>query len=338
MVNECSSGQVQPACAICGHGTGNTTFAVREMFLGLREQFHYILCGKCGCLQAADAPADLTKYYPPSYTFPRWTETIGDSRWKHFLRHQRARHCLKGGSPIGWLLVQLRGRPSVKIFTNPKPYEWLKRCGVGFDADILDVGCGNGELLVYLRRDGFSRTAGVDLFAGVDLQYIDGVTVHKTDIFGVAGAFDLVMMHHSFEHMARPREVLKRVAELLKPKGMCLIRIPVCGGLAWRQYGVNWAQIDAPRHQFLHTPASMRILAEAAGLEIWHEAYDSTDFQFWASEQYVRDISLFDPRSRAVDPSTKLFSPQEIEEFKRHAAELNVKGDGDMACFYLRKR
>jgi hypothetical protein len=32
-----------------------------------------------------------------------------------------------------------------------------------------------------------------------------------------------------------------------------------------------------------------------------------------------------------------MFYPEQIEEFRRAAAELNRQGDGDSACFYLQR-
>lgn len=57
------------------------------------------------------------------------------------------------------------------------------------------------------------------------------------------------MFHHSFEHIADPFETLCSVRRLLS-SGTCLIRIPIVDSWAWENYGVNWIQIDAPRHFF----------------------------------------------------------------------------------------
>jgi hypothetical protein len=37
------------------------------MQLGLREEFEYFECSKCGCLQIEEVPLDLSKYYPDNY-------------------------------------------------------------------------------------------------------------------------------------------------------------------------------------------------------------------------------------------------------------------------------
>src|SRR5690606_13797018 len=147
--------------------------------------------------------------------------------------------------------------------------------------------------------------------------------------------FDLVMLHHSFEHMPDPAETLRHVHRLLKPGRAALVRIPVADSWAWRHYGADWVQLDAPRHLFLHTRRSIALLAARAGLEVERVVHDSTAFQFWGSEQYREGIPLRHARSYARNPSGSAFTAAEIREFEQRAAELNARGEGDQAAFYL---
>src|SRR5919198_5479412 len=50
-------------CQICGNHANNIDYKVKEMMLGLREEFTYFLCGKCRCLQIRDLPENMKKYY-----------------------------------------------------------------------------------------------------------------------------------------------------------------------------------------------------------------------------------------------------------------------------------
>ncbi len=86
----------------------------------------------------------------------------------------------------------------------------------------------------------------------------------------------------------------------------------------------------------LHTERSMRTIAERAGFIVTHVEYDSSEFQFWGSEQYRRDVPLHDSRSCHKNPEHPLFTPDEMESFRSRARELNARGDGDQACFYMR--
>ena len=327
--------QIGP-CSICHNVSGNKTFAAREMMFGYRDKFDYLECNSCGCLQLQCSPKDLERYYPSNY-FPNPRLASKRASLKSFLRRQRAKYCLEGSGLLGRLLVKKWGRPKSSIFGRPDYYQWLARCGIGFSSKILEVGCGSGVLLLQMQDDGFTDLTGVDPFIDETVTHSEVLRILKDEIYNLSGAFDLIMLHHTFEHMPEPAKVLQQLHRLLNHERYVLIRIPVAGSFAYRTYGANWAQLDAPRHLFLHTLKSMEILANDAGFEIADVVFDSDDFQFWASQQYMRDIPLKDRNSYAVNPERSLFSREQINTFKERASELNAKNDGDSACFYLFK-
>lgn len=98
---------------------------------------------------------------------------------------------------------------------------------------------------------------------------------------------------------------------------------------AWENYKTHRVQIDAPRHFFLHTTRSFEVLAEKAGLKIWDIVFDSTEMQFWGSEQYARGIPYMAENSYLVNPKKSIFSAREIKRFRKMAQDLNVKKQGD---------
>ena len=111
-----------------------------------------------------------------------------------------------------------------------------------------------------------------------------------------------------------------------------MIRIPIASSYAWRTYGVNWVQLDPPRHLFLHTVKSMSFSAEKAGLEVKDVFYDSGTLQFTGSERYSKNIPLMDKSGDT------LFSEAELANFQRQADKLNKEKQGDQAGFYLYKQ
>jgi len=113
--------------------------------------------------------------------------------------------------------------------------------------------------------------------------------------------------------------------------------MPIKTEYVWNQYGVNWVQIDAPRHFFIHTLQSFTYLAKMAGLAIEDIVFDSTEFLFWSSEQYKRGIPLNAENSYFVNPKKSIFTKEQIKKFRKMAEELNRNRQGDQAAFYLRK-
>ena len=213
----------------------------------------------------------------------------------------------------------------------------IKPTNIDFNSSILDVGSGAGLRLISLARDGFNNITGIDPFIEKDIFYNNGVKIFKKDIYSFNGSFDMVMLNHAFEHMPNPDKVLAEIYRILKPGAIALIRIPIADSYSWKKYGINWVALDPPRHLHLLTPKSMQILAKKTGFEVVEILYDSDYYQFWGSEQYAADIPMRSDKSFYENPSNSIFSMQQIKDFKMKAIELNEKGEGDAACFYLKK-
>lgn len=316
-----------PSCRICHNASGNRNYRFREMMFGTGDAFDYFQCANCGCLQIGEIPENLFAHYSDEYYSFLRPDVLFDNRIKAYFKHKRARFCLEEAG--------LFGRVFLKIYRPPDYFDWLRRVGAEFESAILDVGCGSGHLLVRMKKDGFQNLTGIDAFLNEDVDYENGVKLFKKGLSEIDGRFDFIMLHHSFEHMADPRGAIQALHRLAKPGRFVLIRIPVASSHAWETYRENWVQLDVPRHLFLHTAKSMTLLAERSGFTLAETVYDSTDFQFWGSEQYRRGIPLRGERSFAENPRNSIFSKKDIDDFKARAAALNEKQMGDQACFYL---
>lgn len=205
----------------------------------------------------------------------------------------------------------------------------MRRFGIALDSPVLDVGCGPGKFLRYLSTVGFRNLAGIDPFLAEDVTLPGGIRLMRREIGEVDGAYDLILANHSLEHMPDQGAAISAISRLLSPSGVAVVRIPTVSSYAWEHYGVDWVQFDAPRHLYLHSRESFRILVERHGLQLVDIRDDSTEFQFWGSEQYRRGIPLRSPESFLVHRGSSLFSREEMETFRRRAEELNREGRGD---------
>jgi len=304
-------------CKICGNSLGNQPMIVREMMYNFRDKFVYFKCSSCGCLQITEPPENLTKYYPADKYYP-YHSKIGKKKNKfaNIIKRLLAESYRKGFIP-SW-------------FPYIKDSRLLFLKNVEKTAAILDVGCGDGEHLRQMLLWGYKNQAGIDPFIESDISYPSGVKIYKQEIYDHKGEYSFIMMHHSFEHMDRPLDVLKECYRLLVPNGQLLVRIPVSDCFAYRKYGVNWFQLDAPRHFFLHTTKSISILADAAGFDIEKITYDSSGYELIMSEKYSRS-GTSDSYNFNISSKTK-------KMFQKQAKQLNILQDGDQACFTLKKR
>lgn len=308
-------------CNICQNTQNNTPYLGREMMFGTRDEFAYFKCPVCSCLQLAQKPESLDKYYPENYYSYQSVKRHAFDPITNFLIRASINLQIDKILPVYYLSKKYKTYHQLSQL-------WLQQ--VNKNASILDIGCGKGHLLQLLDNYGFKNLTGIDSFIDKDTSYDNGINIYKKEIYDVDQQFDFVMLHHSLEHMPEPHRVFAQLAKIVSDNGTILIRIPVIDGHAWRKYQMNWFQVDAPRHLFIHSVTSINMLAEKHGFRIESIKYDSTHSQFLNSEQYLRNI----PLSEMPRHSNRI----ERHAFKKKTRELNTQHDGDQACFILKKK
>lgn len=315
------------SCRICGSEGEHTVHPIREMMYGSRESFDYVTCNHCGCLQIHDIPDDLARHYPPDYYSqqPRREPHAPSGLKGQLMRWYCRSATLRPHSVAGRALRRLLPVPGDLSAVG----EYLSEARLRHASEpILDVGCGASPyLLAAMRRCGFDAVEGIDPFIQGDLRY-EGIPVHRRTIDRMQGEYGMVMFHHSLEHVPDPVATLREAARLLRPGATCLVRIPVMGTYLWRRFGVNWVELDAPRHLHLFTVKSLTLLAERVGFKLRKVVFDSEPWELSASMQYEMGIPL---RSE----SKPVFSASDLQEFRNQTAELNRMSDGGRARFYL---
>jgi len=318
--------KISTKCDICGNNCEHQVFHIKEMMWGTGEEFKYAKCSFCGSLKLVDVIEDMSKFYPSGYYSYK---TTASSRLKNYFKKARAKATFGHNTLLGRLLIRLFG-------VTPFAY-WIKDLKLKVTDPILDVGCGSGFVLKDMSDVGFTNLLGIDPYIKSRKIQMNNITILKNTIYQIDGIFKLIMFNHSLEHIYNPLSTLKRANALLTPDGNLLIRIPVIDSYAWEKYQTNWVQLDAPRHYFIPSNEGLRILASRAGLKVTKIKFDSNEFQFWGSEQYLKGIPLESRNSFIKNPKNSIFTKQEIKFFKDQAKKLNETGMGDQACYYLEK-
>ncbi len=327
--DDVSSAPATTGCPFCGRASGHIVHPALEMMFGTRAQFDYAECPECGSIWLLDPPPSMTPFYPPGYyAFSEPEPSHAEPARCEQLRRLGLQAFLRSSILARVLLGARRDLP-----------RWTSLLtGTDVKADaVLDVGSAIGHRLQTLRRHGFRRLTGTDEHLPGQSATDNGMGLLAAALGRLSGPFDVILFHHSLEHIEDPVGVLRTVDRLLAPGGTVVIRVPLAGSFAWRSYQSHWVQLDAPRHLFLPTPAAVELLAAEVGFAVVKVVYDSTSFQFWGSEQYQRGIPLTDPCSYQLNPAGSPFSSAEIEDFERRAERLNANHDGDQAAFALRR-
>ena len=297
-------------CDICG-GSGGVSHTFREMMFGTRDEFPYWECSTCGCLRIVKGPERLSDYYPDDYySFNAELSPMDKLLYRAYFKAPR--------------LGQYMRRVVKDLFFADQKFQSVVDAKPGRRSRILDVGCGAGKMVVVLRGIGYNAH-GVDPFLKQPSPYL-----HQSSLDDMEGGWDLIMFHHALEHMEDHVKVLRTALGKLNPGGACLVRIPIAGW-AWKHYGRDWVQLDAPRHLVIHTPESFQKAARQAGFGTPKVTFDSSVFQFFGSELYQRDIPLSE-----MERQWPLVPKADKNRYIAHAIELNQQQTGDQASFLMR--
>jgi 2-polyprenyl-3-methyl-5-hydroxy-6-metoxy-1,4-benzoquinol methylase len=136
---------------------------------------------------------------------------------------------------------------------------------------LLDVGCGNGRLLLMMRSAGWA-VEGVEpdpharAVARRHGLYVREGRFEELDLS--TASFDAITMDHVLEHLLAPVTALERCVELLRPGGVLRIATPNLASEGHRRYASDWIGLDAPRHLVLATPAALRAALERVGFRV----------------------------------------------------------------------
>jgi SAM-dependent methyltransferase len=294
------------------------------MLLGTHESFQYVECGACGSIQITEVPADLARYYPDTYRH-------GVSRCSgvgRLLRAQRGAY-VRGAK---WNVV---GAALLRT-SRPAWVDWMSRTGARTDSRIIDVGYGDGALLGTLAAAGYRDLTGIDPFASP--TNVENVRTFTRSIEDEPGTYDVVMLHHSLEHVPDPADTLRHVRRVLAPGGRALVRMPVAGSYGWRTYRENWLGLEPPRHIVIPSIDGMRRLAERTGFDVDSIEFDSSGCCYAVSEIWASGRTVSYPRRPWQKRTLELCGPERVAQLEELARKQNAAGDGDHAAYYLKAK
>jgi cyclopropane fatty-acyl-phospholipid synthase-like methyltransferase len=134
-----------------------------------------------------------------------------------------------------WDRFYSRGK-AVKEFPSEDVVRvFSKLCARGVittDMSLADLGCGNGRFWPFFIRSGWSRIHGIDNSrAAFDLfparDHSEEICSICSNLFDVPGTFDILLAWGLLDHVLLEQvpEYVKRLSELLSPRGVCYIAV-----------------------------------------------------------------------------------------------------------------
>lgn len=139
------------------------------------------------------------------------------------------------------------------------------------EARILDVGCGRGYAVAWLRDRGYSRATGIDADAGqAAFGRARGWPVgHVADSIGFlnahAGGFDALLLMDVLEHVPVPQQIefLCALRRALAPGGRLICTVPNAASVI-----ASYWQWNDYTHASAFTADSLRFAFDAAGWSV----------------------------------------------------------------------
>jgi ubiquinone/menaquinone biosynthesis C-methylase UbiE len=276
------------ACSCCGSERSHVTARGRDyIYAGSNEYLTQAECENCGHIFLNPQPdiSALPILYPSNY---------GTFSAK-----------FRGGVNV---LAIIKNAVNMRRFKSAvgEPAQGMR---------VLDIGCGNGELLRALA----SARPDLELY-GLDWHFpadtrrdLEAAGIHLIE--GAlesanlqANYFDCVLMYQLIEHLWEPEAGLRKLAAALKPGGVVVVETPNTDGYDRPLFSSGtWGGYYFPRHLNLYNFERLADLLRRSGLEISRQTNLSAPI-VWC---YSLQASLQE-RFGAASKLAKLFDPRNV--------------------------
>lgn len=263
-------------CALCGNDGEFIYLELQDCLFGANGSWNLAKCSnrQCGLIWIDPMPCaeDIEKAYINYYTH----EPQEEKGQLGILK--RINRCMKRGYLAGKYDYPLSQHSALlKTFGKFLYLFPLRRSKVDEEVRylqalpqgrLLDVGCGSGAWLLFMRGLGW-QVEGLDFdenAANVARQR--GLRIHcgplETHNFPDE-CFDAITLHHVIEHIPNPVATLVECRRILKRNGKLVLSTPNTASLGHRVFKHYWRGLEPPRHLYLFCPSAMKSMLALAG-------------------------------------------------------------------------
>lgn len=254
-------------CNLCGADDSELLFEAVDNQFHLPGRFKVVRCRRCGLVYTNPRPTQesIGSYYPSDEYYAY--QPSGKLR-----KRQRQLKALAMAAQPGYdrkteLIKRLIGRMLGLIILN-----YMDIVPSFIDGGkILDVGCGNGDLIAWMREYGW-QTFGVDISpAACEVARKQGLTVfcgNMREACYPSQFIDVITMNHVLEHVHDPLGVLRECSRILKYGGLLIVDVPNIESIDAIMYGASWSALQVPTHLFHYNFDTLSALLSLAGFRI----------------------------------------------------------------------
>ncbi len=188
---------LQRVCPVCRNATGELLHTQKFILPDnhiLPSQYDVVACENCGFV-FADTPATQETYDKYYSEMSKYDMTYVNSDTLLFV--ERA----------AWINTLIHNKA----------------------ASIIDVGCGNGQLLLELRKLGFSNLTALDpspkCIEAIQRQGVNGIAGSIFDITSSV-QYDAIILSGVLEHICDVAKIMQTLKSLTNPDGLLLVFVP----------------------------------------------------------------------------------------------------------------
>lgn len=245
----------------------------------VKGNFKYYQCRKCQLIFLYPRPtlSKIIDYYPPNY------------------------HSYQRPSSSFFKFLS-----KINLNKRKEKYERL----IGRSGKILDVGCGDGEIMEALETGSNYECSGIEFKKEIvrqgknkGLNIVYG-TLETTKVFR-SSTFDLLIMNHLIEHLEKPEITLKKAYLLLKPGGWISGETPNSKSIERILLQKKWAGYHIPRHLQIFSSHNIDKFLKSIGFSKIVIKKSYTPGQWALSLQNIY-LSIF-PKTNLKNGKSKLY-------------------------------
>lgn len=195
-------------CPICKHNYGKSMKKINMNlpdFINLPKSYNVVICEQCG-FSFADNNASLNdyeQYYTDCNNYSQQRTLIKDETKNDY--------------------SNMRLRLMERYIQNKKD-------------SILDIGCGSGLLLEYMRNEGYENLLGLDPSQeSIEILKSKGINYKQGSIFcgeytELYKRFDIIMCTGVLEHLLDLHMVIRNIDTYLRERGKIFVIVPAVEG------------------------------------------------------------------------------------------------------------
>lgn len=255
-------------CNLCGKDDTTLCFEVEEKITGAKQNFRVVKCKNCGLIYTNPHPPKdiILQYYPCEiyYSYSRYNGSKSlKGKLKEIVMEEAGSYPQVKGKGffqrcLRQVCLSLKGNVSVIV-----PY--IKK------GKILDVGCGSGQLLAWLKKHGWEVYGAEISPKAVKEANNRGLNVFNGELIDAKfpeNFFDTVVVNQVLEHTYDPMGLLKEINRILKQKGLLIVGVPNIESYESKVFGEYWSPLDVPRHLYHFSMSSLESMLQKKGFAI----------------------------------------------------------------------